>query len=69
MWSSEGNGRTGSRAVRLHGVLQSWKKRLSGVFSPAVLCTEGGGWDWRRSMADEPNVYWLKDEVWGKFLY
>ena len=68
MWRSEGNGWTGSRAVRLHGVLQSWKKRLvGGVFSGCFVY--GRGWDWRRSMADEPNVYWLKDEVWGKFLY
>jgi|GEM_PF-2074734 hypothetical protein len=43
MWSSEGNGRTGSRAVRLHGVLQSWKKRsVGGVFSGCFVY--GRGW-------------------------
>ena len=38
MWISEGSGRTGSRAVRSHGDLHSWKKRLAGgVFSGCVV--------------------------------
>ena len=44
MWRSEGNGWTGSRAVRLHGVLQSWKKRLAGgVFSGCLVYGRGWG--------------------------
>jgi hypothetical protein len=44
MWRSEGNGRTGSRAIRLHGVLQSWKKRLAGgVFSGCLVYGRGWG--------------------------
>ena len=38
MWRSEGSGRTGCRAVRSHGDLHSWKKRLAGgVFSGCVV--------------------------------